>query len=146
MPDLVLLDGSTFFVGERSGDAEADESEGLFVADVRHLSLWRLLLDGEPIRPLTSHKTDYYAVSIFGTSGRARVGSNSPISVRRDRTVVNGLHEDVTVENHSEEELRFPVEVQFDADFADIFEVKHRRGKRWDARVGVDRARVDLWY
>ncbi|MDP8943860.1 MAG: amylo-alpha-1,6-glucosidase, partial [Actinomycetota bacterium] len=146
MADLVLLDGSTFFVGEHSGDAEADEAEGLFVADVRHLSLWRLLVDGEPIRPLTSHKTDYYAVSIFGTSGRARVGRNSPISVRRDRTVVDGLHEDVTVENHSQEELRFPVELRFDADFADIFEVKRRRVKRGDVRVEVDRARVDLEY
>jgi hypothetical protein len=46
MADLTALDGSRFFVFEASGDLEAERAEGFFHEDVRHLSRWRLLLDG----------------------------------------------------------------------------------------------------
>jgi N-terminal domain of (some) glycogen debranching enzymes len=47
-PQINCLEGSTFMVTDMSGDAEADPDRvlGLFHRDVRHLSRWRLTVDG----------------------------------------------------------------------------------------------------
>jgi len=68
---------------------------------MRHLCTWQLLVEGEPIRVLTSRTVDNYSATIFGTLGSARVGENPPISIRRDRFIAGGVHEDLTIENHS---------------------------------------------
>ena len=47
MPNLLLLDGCTFFLSQENGDVESRAPEGFFYSDVRHLSQWRLLIDGE---------------------------------------------------------------------------------------------------
>lgn len=147
MPDdLVVLDGSTFFVSAPSGDVEGAEAEGFFHADVRHLSAWRLLLDGAPIRVLTSRSHRYYSASIFGTLASARVGENPPVSVQRDRIVADGVHEDIVVENHSERERTVALELRFGADFADIFEIKDRTPKRGSTWAEVDTSEVTLRY
>ena len=146
MGELVLLDGSTFFVGGETGDAGKEEVDGLFVADVRHLSVWRLLLDGRPVKPLMSRKTDYYSARIFGTPAGARVGRNPTITVRRDRTVVDGLHEDVILENHSHAPQEVEVELQFASDFADIFEVKQERPKQGRHWIETDGDQARIWY
>lgn len=147
MPDeLVVLDGSTFFVSAPSGDVEGVEAEGFFHADVRHLSTWRLLLEGAPMRVLTSRSHRYYSASIFGTLATARVGENPPVSVQRDRIVADGVHEDIVLENHSELERTVGLELRFGADLADIFEVKDRRPKRGVAWAQVGASEVTLWY
>ena len=72
---LVGLDGSTFFVSAASGDVEPGaDASGYFYADMRHLSTWQLLADGEPLRVLSSGTVDYYSASIHATLARARVG------------------------------------------------------------------------
>jgi len=40
--DLIILDGCTFVYSDGSGDVEAEEAEGFFYQDVRHLSRWLL--------------------------------------------------------------------------------------------------------
>ncbi len=132
--ELVVLDGSTFFVSQPNGDCEGTEAEGFFHADMRHLSRWHLRLDGRPIRVLTSRTVDYYSARVFGTLASARVGENPAVSVRRDRFIADGIHEDLVIENYGDRECRLRVELLFGADFADIFEVKGRmpkRGRRW---------------
>jgi len=77
---LVVLDGSTFFVSAPSGDLEpGGDASGYFFADIRHLSTWRLLADGEPLRVLSSAIVDYYSASIHSTLARARVGKNPTV-------------------------------------------------------------------
>jgi glycogen debranching enzyme len=47
--DLTVLDGNTFFVSDQAGDVEPGElPNGFFHADMRHLSKWRLLVNGRP--------------------------------------------------------------------------------------------------
>jgi glycogen debranching enzyme len=137
--DLVVLDGSTFFVSDSRGDVDASEAHGFFFRDVRHLSRWRLLVDGEPIRLLTSHPMTYYAARVYGTPSEVQVGKNSPIAVHRDRIVADGVHEDISVTNHSNAPRRVCVQVEYAADFQDLFEVKERaplRGRTWTDRDG----------
>src|SRR5437870_9291587 len=125
--ELTVLDGNTFFVSDRAGDVEAGEmANGFFHADTRHLSDWRLLVDGQPVHVLTSRTVDYYSASVFGTLASVSVGENPPISIRRDRFVARGVHEDLTVQNHSDGPQTLTIEMEYGSDFADLFEVKDR--------------------
>jgi glycogen debranching enzyme len=144
--ELVTLDGSTFFVSGASGDVDGLEAHGFFHADVRHLSTWQLLIEGSPIRVLTSRSLRYYSSSIFGTLGTARIGVNPPVSVQRDRIVADGVHEDIIVENNSQVEQRLVLELRFGSDFADIFDVKDRTPKKGVTGAEVGARQVTLWY
>ena len=54
-------------VTDMSGDAEADPDRvlGLFYRDVRHLSRWRLTVDGSPLQPLSTGASGYPAATFF---------------------------------------------------------------------------------
>src|SRR5260370_7386569 len=80
MAGLTVLDGNTFFVSDAAGDVEpGDDANGFFHADMRQLSTWRLLVNGRPVRVLTSRTIDYYSPSIFTTLATVGVAENPPI-------------------------------------------------------------------
>ncbi len=144
---LVVLDGSSFLVLEPGGDVEpGPDANGYFFADMRHLAVWRLVVDGERPKLLSSRAVDYYSASIHCTLARARVGKNPTVSIRRDRFISDGVHEDLTVENHSPEPVNVQLELRFGTDFADLFEVKEPRPKRGTQTVKVGVGRVTLSY
>lgn len=147
-PELVVLDGSTFFVSDVAGDVAGGGSSGFFFRDVRHLSRWTLTIDGAPMRVLSSRVVDYYSARVFGTRPIARVGANPPISIQRDRIVAGGVHEDLWVRNHSEVEQRVAIELAFGSDFADIFELKGpaEEGAVAAAAAEVGEREVTLWH
>ncbi|HET9848230.1 MAG TPA: glycogen debranching N-terminal domain-containing protein [Candidatus Dormibacteraeota bacterium] len=145
--DLTVLDGNTFFVSDRAGDVEPSEMpNGFFHGDMRHLSTWRLLVNGHPIHVLTSRTVDYYSAAIFATLASVSVGENPPISIRRDRFTAGGVHEDLTVENHSDQPQAITIEVHYGTDFADLFEVKDHMPKRGQLRTAVDGSSARLIY
>jgi glycogen debranching enzyme len=143
---LIVLDGSTFFVTNRTGDCLPTQESGFFFQDVRHLSTWRLLADQAALRLLTSRNTSYYAASVFGTLASAEVGRNPAVTIRRDRLVAGGLREDLTVDNNSEQPHQLRLEVHVGADFADLFEVKQHRPKQGAFRVEPGRRRLEFTY
>src|SRR3954462_5677873 len=96
--DLIILDGCTFFYSSENGDVESEEAEGLFYRDGRHLSHWDVRLDGGMVEPLSSRRVDYYSARIVGTPPK-NGSSVAPVSVRRDRFLSEGAHEDVVLEN-----------------------------------------------
>lgn len=144
--ELVVLDGSTFFVSDPRGDADGSGTNGYFFRDTRHLSRWELLVEGSPLYLLTSKNLDYYSARVFGTLAGASVGVNPTVTVQRDRVVAGGVHEDLYVENHSGVERRIGVEIRFTADFADLFEIKERSEKRGRTWVEHADGMVTLWY
>ncbi len=140
---LIIVDGGTFLYGDRAGDVEAQRPEGFYYEDVRHLSRWCLTVDGKPIVPLTSRVVDHFSARIHG----AREGEEQPtLSVRRDRFVTEGLHEDLDVTNHGDEPQRVRLELAFASDFADVMEAQEHgtvRNGRYRVELG---ARVaTLW-
>lgn len=147
MEDLITLDGSTFFITDTRGDIAGEQAHGFFFDDTRHLSRWRLLVNGSPMRLLTARNLHYYAARIYGTLAESRVGVNPPVSVRRNRVIADGLREDVVVVNHSEQARELSVELEFGFDFADLFEVKDNRfagvGRRWAERQSDG---IVAWY
>lgn len=144
---LVVLDGSTFFVSALSGDVELGaDASGYFYADMRHPSTWQLLADREPLRVLSSGTVDYYSATIQATLARAGVGKNPTVTVRRDRFISDGVHEDLIVTNNSSQPAHLELELRFGSDFADLFEVKNPRPKRGRTSVEVGSDRVTFRY
>lgn len=119
----MVLDGSTFFVSEPSGDVGGGD-HGFYSQDTRHLSRWQLLVDGHAVDVVSSGNVDYYDARITAVSGAPRVGVDATLIVARDRIVSGGVHEDVAVEHHGADARDVVVELRFGADFADLFEVK----------------------
>ena len=159
--DLVVLDGSTFFVSDEAGDVRDGGPTGFFFQDVRHLSRWALSVNGAPMRVLTSRVVDYYSGRVFGTLPTARLGHNPPISLQRDRIVGGGVHGDLWIRNHSEVTQELILELEVDSDFADIFELKLPDRLRvgsttvesgdgaltiWHERHGVRRGTRVVWH
>ena len=142
--DLIVLDGSTFFVSNHRGDIDPGEALGYFHEDVRHLSRWQLRVDGEQLLEVTASTVDYYSARIV----LAPSPEDATFSLRRDRFVTEGVHEDLVLANLTQEEQRLDVELRFGADFADVLEAQDGgrsvgRGRR---SVQLDRHRVTLWY
>src|SRR3989442_7242946 len=145
--NLTVLDGNTFFVSDAAGDVEPGQDvNGFFHADMRQLSTWRLLVNGRPLHVLTSRTVDYYSASVFTTLASVSVGENPPISIRRDRFVARGVHEDLIVQNHSDHPQTVTIDVEYGSDFADLFEVKDRVPKRGQLRTELGPGRVTLTY
>jgi glycogen debranching enzyme len=142
--DLIILDGCTFFYSDENGDVEAEEAEGLFYHDVRHLSRWLIRVDGKPLEPLTSRRVDYYSARVVGKPD-GLPADDPPLSVRRDRFVTEGAHEDVVVENLSDEPRPVTVEVLYGSDFADVMEAQsgdNGEGRHWQETTSRS---VTLW-
>jgi glycogen debranching enzyme len=141
--DLITLDGCTFFYTDATGDVDAREAKGYFFEDVRHLSRWQLLLDEQPLECLASRPVDYYSARMVG----APPGEQPPLTVRRDRFVTDGVHEDVIVRNHLAEPLHVKLELHFGADFADILEAQ-QGGESGDGNNGqeLEGSSAKIWH
>jgi glycogen debranching enzyme len=142
--DLIILDGCTFFYSDQNGDVDAKDAEGLFYQDVRHLSRWHVRVDGKPVEPLTSRRVDYYSARVVGTPPQN--GDSAPVSVRRDRFVSEGAHEDVVLENLSDDPQDVRLELHYGSDFADVMEAQedgNGAGRSWQE---LAKRSVTLWH
>ena len=133
---ISILDGSTFVVSDRRGDIEAgpDQPHGLFFRDTRFLSRWVLRLEDRPLEVLSTDDVSYFAAQFFLYPPTGTIYKNPELSLMRQRSVGDGLHEDLILLNHSQDEVELTVHVQADADFADLFEVKdalEKKGERY---------------
>jgi glycogen debranching enzyme len=143
--DLIILDGCTFFYSDKNGDVDAEDAEGFFYQDVRHLSTWHVRVDGKPVEPLTSRRVDYFSARIVSTPP-ADGSDAAPVSVRRDRFVTEGTHEDVVLENLTDDPQHVKLELQYDCDFADVMEAEedgNGKGKSWQELTARS---VTLWH
>jgi glycogen debranching enzyme len=142
--DLIILDGCTLWYSDENGDLEAREREGFFYEDVRHISRWQLRVDGRRLDPLSSRRVDYFSARVVGKP-EGEEDDGPPISVRRDRFVTEGAHEDVVLENLTREPQRVRLELAYASDFADIMEAQQRAngdGRSWHELTGRS---VTLW-
>ena len=128
LANLITLDGSTFFVADLAGDVQARRADGFFHSDMRHLSHWRLLADGEPPLVLSSNNVDYYSARIVGAVSQG--GEAPTIAVTRERFVADGVHEDLVVENLTDDPRSVEMVLEFGSDFGDILECRKEPEKR----------------
>ena len=125
---VVVTSGTLFVVSGRSGDIQPADShgtpQGLYAFDTRFLSKMVLTLDGREVLPVGASPLNHSLGSFYCTSRGTRNARSGSISIVRDRYVAQGFHEDVSLINHSAKTSRMRLQFSFDADFADVFEVR----------------------
>jgi glycogen debranching enzyme len=128
-PTLSVLDGSTFVIGDRLGDLHSGSEleHGFFSEDTRFISRWSLRVDRQTLDLLSLDQASHFSAQVFLTP---HVGpqDTAPCSVIRRRCVDRVWIEEITLINHRYERSEFHVELEVDADFADLFEVKGADG------------------
>jgi len=146
-----LKSADTFLVADPRGDcqAAAPSAEGLFHEDTRYLSRLALQIDG--YRPLLLSSTVTEDNALFTADlTNPDIFAGSDIRLARDtihvlRSKVLGpgvLAEQLEVRNFGQEPLELELRLEFDADFADIFEVRGqtrvRRGQYLKETIAGD--------
>jgi glycogen debranching enzyme len=122
--DVVVLDGNRFYVADPHGDAGCG-SEGLYADDVRVLRRWRVQVNGQ--RPALLGGGPDGAHFCWSVHGRSFDEAGARLSTHRQLRVSQaGLRETLSVTNHGHQVQRVVIHYEFDADFADLFEVKRR--------------------
>lgn len=134
-----LKHGDTFAVFDHNGDALSGPGspEGIFYRDTRHLSHLYLTIEGQRPMLLSSTLRDDNATLTCDLtnpdlyeSGRLALGHDL-IHVRRSRFLWNAAcFERLVVRNYDEHPRRLSIEIAFEADFADLFEVRGTRRAR----------------
>jgi glycogen debranching enzyme len=150
-PTVVLHgDGMALACG-LEGDVRAEELHGLFVADTRVLSSYRITIAGQQWQLVGSDREGHGSATWTFQSPliRTRRGELAPGSLflRLRRRVSAGLHDDLTIRGFGVDTIETRLIVQLDSDFADIFEVKDRRlPPRLDVVRSTDGEQLTLCY
>ncbi|MDI6817520.1 MAG: glycogen debranching N-terminal domain-containing protein [Actinomycetota bacterium] len=126
--NVTISEGMSFLISDELGNIVPDSEDGLYGEDYRYLSRYDLSINGRKPLIMTGRQVDYYsAVHYLQLPQIDDIDANT-VSIARKRFVGNGLHEDIEIVNSSRESVRFDLRLEFEADFAHIFEVKS--GKR----------------
>jgi glycogen debranching enzyme len=148
----------TFAVFDANGDAiaGAGSPEGIYHRDTRHLSHLYLTMDGHRPLLLSSTVRDDNAVlvcdltnpEIVGPDGEKLLGQDL-VHIRRTRFLWNGrAFERLALRSFDIEPRRVRLQIDYAADFADIFEVRGAERQRRGAphRAAVEADAVTLAY
>jgi len=131
-----------FVVCQPDGRIERQAEEGFFARDTRFVSGYELFVNGQRPLLLNSSPVQFYSSRFEFTNpellDRDGIVPRQSLSLRLDRTVSGGVHEDYDIVNHGRRPVRLTIEIEIESDFADIFDVKAgqlvRRGEinaRW---------------
>jgi glycogen debranching enzyme len=147
-----LKHGDTFAVFDHNGDALSGPGspEGIFYRDTRHLSHLYLTIEGQRPMLLSSTLRDDNATLTCDLTnpdlyeGGLLALGHDLIHVRRSRFLWNAAcFERLVVRNYDEHPRRIELEIAFEADFADLFEVRGtrraRRGENEPPELAADR-------
>ncbi len=149
MKDRVnILDGNTFLISDQGGNIESsfDFPTGLFSFDTRFISTWVLTLDGERLHPLSIDDSQSYRTRFFMVPGEPTHYLDAKVSVIRSRSIGGSLDEELTLLNHADQEVEFTLRLDIGSDFADLFEIKHKRHKKGRATPTVGPNELRLTY
>src|SRR4029453_5584594 len=94
----------------------------------RFVSGWELRVNGRRPALLSSSQIEFWS-SRFEFTDDALTDDTGPIerhslSVRVDRTLWGGVHEDLDIVNYGRRRVRLSIELAIDSDFADVFDVR----------------------
>lgn len=135
----VLLHGDTFAVFDRSGDIQpvGAGKQGIFHNEMRHISRFELMVCGvRPILLSSTIREDNIMLAIDLTNPELDLDSGvhvprGTIHIYRTRFLYCGVcHDRVTVHHYGSVALDIELTFAFDADFADIFEIRGEKRKR----------------
>ncbi|MFP4133247.1 MAG: glycogen debranching N-terminal domain-containing protein [Halothece sp.] len=129
-PTLTLKDDDLFLITDTIGnischDEEADSSLGLFCKDTRFLNRLELQIEGKAPILLSSTAQQGFALSVLCANPYLEDHILAEtIAIQRDLVLQGGLFEELTLTNYSTEAVKFQVSLSFNADFADLFQIR----------------------
>ena len=143
----VLKEGNTFAVFNAYGDMNPSlgGDDGIFHEDTRHLSFYELRINNaRPLLLSSEVRRDDSVLCVdltnpdFGLPGR-RTLPREHIHIQRTQFLWQGrLHERIKLHNYSRDPAELLVQFIFDADFADIFEVRGQRRQHHGERLRTE--------
>jgi len=161
---LTLKDDDLFLITDILGNifgldcrAEGIESSmGLFCQDTRFLSRLELQIEGRLPIAFSSSARQGFAMSVLCANPYIDRGVDFPeksipaetLGIFRRIIIKGGLFEEILVTNHNTKPVDFTLSLSFDADFADLFEVRgvvrSQRGKFFQQVVPLGRKPDDI--
>jgi glycogen debranching enzyme len=145
---MVLKQGDTFGVFDTFGDMHTigQGVQGIYHEGTRYLSEWGLSVNGErPMFLSSTLKEENEILTVDLTNpdqadAQGKMMAHGTLHIHRTRFLWNGIcYERLRLANFCLEPFRLGFMLQFDADFADIFEVRgttrKRKGKRLPEQV-----------
>lgn len=125
---LTINRDDRFVVSAPNATISSGAEEGFFARDTRFVSGYRLWINERQPVLLNSSSVQFFSArfeftnpSIIDHGGEIERHS---LSIRLDRTVSGGVHEDYDIVNYGRRPVRLTIEIEIDSDFADIFDVK----------------------
>jgi glycogen debranching enzyme len=128
----VLKEGQLYLVADRAGDITSlsGDGHGLYYRDTRHLSLFEMELNGTRLALLSSagelnfmSNLQLANETLIDEEGTVVAPARS-ISVRRNRFLLDGLHERLGFLNYNPEPVSVVVRLTVGSDFRDMFDVR----------------------
>ncbi|HEX6556642.1 MAG TPA: glycogen debranching N-terminal domain-containing protein [Ktedonobacteraceae bacterium] len=127
-PVIITSQGRTFMVTTQAGEIQPSSNQGVYAIDTRFISFYRLYINRVPLRVINSSQLTFYAARFHLTNPEINteggVIKGNTLSLTINRTVSEGIHEEIEVINYSGNKVIFLLELAIRSDFADIFEVK----------------------
>jgi glycogen debranching enzyme len=153
----VLMSGNMFGVFDRRGDFRIilTKGQGLFYKEMRHLSRFALRLkEGQLLLLSSAVQLDNAVFGVDFTNGELEQSDQKTLPAgtlhfyRANFVWENCCYQRIEIHNYSIESIAVELIVDFEADFADIFEVRghqrERRGQLLEPRV--EESAVSLEY
>ncbi len=140
---LAIKEGETFLCSDTEGniDDRPGFGLGLYHKDTRFLSHFRLRISGrDPILLSSSAERAYMSYvdvtnpDLYDDDGRLLVPQQT-LNIRRMRAISGRVYERIRIKNYNAFPAEIRVDLEFGADFADLFEV---RGLHRDVRGHYD--------
>ncbi len=141
------------------GFISPEPERGLFVYETRMLSRYRYFIDhAQP--EMVAHSNirqhswmGYYILTPPGFrfpdqdrgSGMVRQSSEFTLELRLSRFISDGMHEDIDLTNFTQQETSFDLEIEVDADFADVIETQGERLQQGQLTRAWQEAEENVW-
>ncbi len=122
--DLTTAAGHAFVVTDAHGDIAAGSDHGLYVADTRFLSRYALRLNGSVPLLLRSGPVHHSEAHIYATNPAFGDIHAHTIECVRRRRINHAFTETISLTNRGDTPADIHLTLAFDADYADIFEVR----------------------
>ncbi|MGE5229421.1 MAG: glycogen debranching N-terminal domain-containing protein [Deltaproteobacteria bacterium] len=139
---LAVKEGDLFLYTNELGQVPGTENSvlGLYYRDTRYLSRYVLSIAGRQPVLLSASAERGYAATIELTNLEARTADGhvlpqASVHVRRTRVVSDRVYELLRVRNYHQREVDLVLDLDLDADFADLFEVRGSRRRRRGSRL-----------
>ncbi|MHB1416949.1 MAG: amylo-alpha-1,6-glucosidase [Chloroflexota bacterium] len=136
-PVLTINRSSTFAVSDYRGEIDPDRPQGIFAADTRFVSTYRLFIDGERWQQVTAAAVDYHTARVYlvnpplpGVAGEASIAQGTLALMLVRDLAESEATEVLEVANYSGNPVDAVLSVEVASDFADLFEVKQGKVKQ----------------